>query len=88
MPVLKRVIFADRSSGGLRFHNMNLVMTSRGAMVEVGSPLRPNSAVPYDPTDAVARVDDIILCDLSMRDQMINNGETILIHSGAYQNQP
>lgn len=80
MPILRRVLFADKSvSGILRFSDWAAVTTTSGYMVEPGFCINNRTPVAtgltnFDPTDMMNRVDDIQMIDMLQETTLLSGG--------------
>lgn len=92
MSILNRVAFYDKTGGVVRMWDWALCTTTLGAMAEpfcINNRHTPSSdLIAFDPTDQIARVDDIINMDIGKEKLVLSggdhqlNGGTLMPRSG------
>jgi hypothetical protein len=87
MSIQKRTVFFDDTGGFVRFSDWALVTTTLGTMAE---PFLPNSRhmldvdfSEFDPTDPIARVDEIRQISVDVQMHALSGGDHAL--NGGYQ---
>jgi len=78
MSIQKRTVFYDNTGGIARFWDWALVTTTLGTMAE---PFQPNARYAaqtefgqFDPTDMIARIDDIQISSVDTQLQTLSGG--------------
>ena len=79
MSILKRTAFYDQTGGFVRMWDWALTMTTLGAMAEpfcINNRKSPDSdVIAFDPTDQIARVDELINMDIGKEKLVLSGGD-------------
>lgn len=82
MSIRKREVFYDNTGGYVRFWDWAVVTTTLGTMAEPFMPNDRHQFGPYDqfdPTDAIARIDDLRASTIDKQLQVLSGGSHALI---------